>query len=43
LLAAAVAAAWASARDGNIDDPLTGDSGGELHFGDLVVATGRWC
>jgi hypothetical protein len=42
LLAAAVAAAWASARDGNIDDPRIGDSGGELHFGDLIAATGRW-
>lgn len=42
LLGAAVAAAWASARDGNIDDPRVGDGGGELHFGDLVVATGRW-
>jgi hypothetical protein len=42
LLSAAVAAAWASARDGNIDDPRVGDGGGELHFGDLVVATGRW-
>jgi hypothetical protein len=42
VLATAIAAAWASARDGNIDDPRTGDSGGELHFGDLVVATGRW-
>jgi hypothetical protein len=41
LLAAAVAAAWASARDGNIDDPRVGDGGGELHFGDLIVATGR--
>jgi hypothetical protein len=30
------------ARDGNIDDPRTGDSGGELHFGDLVATTGRW-
>jgi hypothetical protein len=42
LLAAALGAAWASARDGNIDDPRVGDGGGELHFGDLVVATGRW-
>ena len=42
LLAAALAAAWASARDGNIGDPRVGDGGGELHFGDLVVATGRW-
>jgi len=42
LLAAALAAAWASARDGNIDDPRVGDGGGELHFGDLVVAKGRW-
>jgi hypothetical protein len=41
LLAAALGVAWASARDGNIDDPRVGD-GGELHFGDLVVATGRW-
>jgi hypothetical protein len=41
LLLAAIGAAWASARDGNIDDPREGD-GGELHFGDLVVATGRW-
>src|SRR5262249_55936109 len=32
-LAVAVAAAWASARDGNIDDPRIGDGGGELHFG----------
>ena len=42
LFAAALAVAWASARDGNIDDPRVGDGGGELHFGDLVVATGRW-
>jgi len=42
LLASAVAVAWASAHDGNIDDPRVGDGGGELHFGDLVVATGRW-
>jgi hypothetical protein len=42
LLAAAIGVAWASARDGNIDDPRVGDGGGELHFGDLVVATGRW-
>ena len=41
LLAAAIGVAWASARDGNIDDPRVG-GGGELHFGDLVVATGRW-
>jgi hypothetical protein len=42
LLAAAVGIAWASARDGNVDDPRVGDGGGELHFGDLVVAQGRW-
>ena len=41
-IAAALGVAWASARDGNIDDPRAGDGGGELHFGDLVVATGRW-
>src|SRR5205085_6714022 len=42
LLATAVGVAWASARDGDIDDPRVGDGGGELHLGDLVVATGRW-
>lgn len=41
-LLAAIAVAWAAARDGNEDDPRTDTLGGELEFGDLIVATGRW-
>jgi len=41
-LLAAIAAAWAAARDGNQDDPRTDTLGGELNYGDLIVATGRW-
>jgi hypothetical protein len=41
-LLAAVAIAWAASRDGNQDDPRTDTVGGELNFGDLVAATGRW-
>ena len=41
VLIPAIAVAWASARDGNIEDPHA-DSGGELLSGDFVVATGRW-
>jgi hypothetical protein len=41
-LLAAIGVAWAASRDGNQDDPRTDTLGGELNFGDLVVATGRW-
>jgi hypothetical protein len=41
-LLAAIGVAWAASRDGNQDDPRTDTLGGELNFGDLIVATGRW-
>jgi hypothetical protein len=41
-LLTAIAVAWAASRDGNEDDPRTDTSGGPLHYGDLIVATGRW-
>jgi hypothetical protein len=41
-LLAAIGVAWAASRDGNQDDPRTDTPSGELNYGDLIVATGRW-
>jgi hypothetical protein len=42
LVAAAAAAAWAGATDGNADDSRIDTNGGSLKLGDLIIVTGGW-